>query len=396
MNTPTKSWETRKGRTMAVLCIAVFLVGARVSAAAEDIQHFKMLSTVEYTGKGQFENKAQTQFEVKKQQLSDDRVQYTVTTNDFSLTAEPDVMSFVVDQKTKRISTLSDDLSLLQNVNNRCISSMKHVTRKNIGKTWKQSLDLSPFHHSLPNELKFTLTAMKLSTKKYGDMIAVRALSEPFQVNVLRVGEGMKKVKSKVGAAYLFDWNMEDIYVSIFVFEAQAKIDAPNEKLRHEIATYKTNASGVPVDLTGLGKEFENFVSKVGLSGKGIKVTEKSPLPRWSRSEGLRAAQVTNICAALACEGAPNPVAMICLPAARTVALQSAGKVATAAQMGTISSMLAKTIPGMTGMKISIAPGFMGMGLGTAGAIAGGTAGTVAIAGGLDSGGSSHRSPSSP
>ncbi len=175
------------------------------------------------------------------------------------------------------------------------------------------------------------------------------------------------------------------------MFDATTKNGGgPREKLHHEIATFRTNAAAEPVDLSGLGKKFEKLVRKLALRKKGIKVVKEVTLPHWARFEGLSAAQVTNICAATACEGALNHVATICIPAARTVALQSAGRLASIGTIGTVSSALGASIPAVGAMKIAVAPAFMGVGLGTAGIVAGGTVGTVAIAG---TSSSSSRSP---
>ena len=98
--------------------------------------------------------------------------------------------------------------------------------------------------------------------------------------------------------------------------------------------------------------------------------------------------------AAMACEGALNPVVTVCIPAARVVAMQCFGRLASADELRSISALLAKSVPGIGAMKIAVAPASMGIGLGTAGTAAGATAGTVAIAGGGSAGGSDARSPS--
>ena len=372
---------------------------------SEGVQHYKMLSTVEYAGNTQFRNQVEMLFTVRKEFLSDDKVKYSISTNDFELIGsemEPgerlssNELLFVIDGKTRGLTGCGGDLALLEKVNNQCVRSLKKVTRENIGKTWKQSFKLSFLDHLLTDELKFTLTAIQLKTKVFGEMIAVRALSEPFSVKAVKEEGGVGDVKCRMNAVYVFDSGIEDIYLSISVFEATTKINGSKETLRYEIATYKADSSGAAVDLSGLGKEFEKFVRKVGLTGKAIKVNKESSLPQWAHYEGLAAAQVTNLCAATACEGALNPVASVCLPAARTIALQSGGKLAMATQLGAISGLLVKSIPGASGMQVAVAPAaFMGVGLGTAGAIAGGTAGTIAIAGGGGGDDGGTRSPSS-
>ncbi len=168
--------------------------------------------------------------------------------------------------------------------------------------------------------------------------------------------------------------------------------------MRHEVATYRTDSAGASVDLSGLGREFEKFVRKVGLSRKGVKVVKESPLPQWAQSEGLAAAQVANICAAMACEGAPNPVITVCIPAARTVGAQSLGQIpsiGTFATAETVAGSLGKSVVGIGTMKIAAAPAVLGMGLGTATTVAAGGA----VAGGLaiaEHNSTKHRSPTSP
>jgi hypothetical protein len=372
----------------------------------QDVEYYKMLSTVEYTGQGQFIHQVETMLTVQKENISKNKTGYSISSRDFSLSEagmntrqDSHELSFIIDEKTKRISSGGRNLTLLEKVHNYCVNSLQKVTKQNIGKTWKQSFDLSSFDYSLPKKLTFTMTAMQENTEKYGQMIAVRALSEPFVVKVVKAKEGLKNVKSRIRAAYLFDWNVEDVYLSISVFEATGNIDSSNEKLRHETATYKTNAQGVAADLKGISKDFEKFIRKVGLTNESVNVTKKVSLPRWAQSEGLRAAQIGNICAATSCEGAINPVITVCLPTARTVALQSFGNIASAGQIGNIGVILAKNIPAMSGMKIAVAPAWAGLGLGTAAhvtGLAGATAGGIAIAENNSNGGSSARSPVTP
>lgn len=398
---------------MIGLSVVLSLLCGKTGLAAENenVQYYKMLSAIEYSGKKQFRNQIETLFTVRKQPLSDDKTQYFISSGDFELVegnlnpeqqSSSGELSFVIDRKTRHLLGATRELSFLEMVNNQCVSSLKKVTKENIGKTWKQSFDLSFLGNAIPGELKFTLTAIQLKTDVLGEMIAVRALSEPFVVKAMKEDGELGSIQSRINAAYLFDSEIEDIYLSISVFDAKTKLNGFKETLRHEVATYRTDAAGVSVDLNGLGrmgKKFEKFVRKLGLTTKRLKVVEESPLPQWVQSDGLVTTQIANICAAMACEGSSNPVATVSIPVARTVALQGIGKLATAEQVATVSSMLVKSVPGVGGMKIAVAPAFMGVGLGTAGAAAGGTAGAVAVAGaggGGSSGGSSARSPSSP
>jgi hypothetical protein len=383
-----------------ILSVMLLLSSGAVGLTSEgqNVQYFKMISVVEYTGKGQFRNQAETLFEVRKEALPNNEVQYFFTGNDQNpnLTNQSSStgFSFILDRNNRHMSGVGEDMAFWAKVNNESIKSLKlKVTQENVGKTWKQTFGLSSISDSLPRSLGFTLTAIKLKTEMYGEMIAVRALSEPFFVKT-----GKDSIRSKINAIYLFDPEIEDIYLSMSVFEATADTNGTKEILRHEVATYRTDSAGASVDLSGLGQEFEKFVRKVGLSSKGVKVVEESPLPQWAQSEGLTAAQVANMCAAMACEGAPNPVVTVCIPAARTVGAQSLGQIpsiGTFATAETVAGSLGKSVTGIGTMKIAAAPG-SGLGLGTTATVAGlGTAGGLAIDNNTG-GDSSHRSPSTP
>jgi hypothetical protein len=367
---------------------------------AEDQQgmhRYKMVSSIEYTGKGQFRNHVETLFTVSKHPLPDNKVQYSLSLEDrdpnIAVSSPSTTLSFILDRNTRHLSGYGQDMALWANVNNEAIKSLTKVTQDNVGKTWKQSIGLLSLGGSLPPTLKFTLAAIEVSTDKFGQMIAVRALSEPFFV---KVGKG--PARCRMNAVYLFDPNIEDIYLSVSVFEASTDINGFGETLRHEVATYKTDAIGTSVDLTGLGTEFEKFAREVGLQTKGAKVTDQTPLPLWAQSEGLAAAQVANICVALACEGAPNPVVTVCMPAARLVAMQSMGQISTVGALGTtgtVAAALGQSVPGIATMKIAMAPAFAGLGLGTTAAV-GGAAAAGGIAISNNSGDSSTRSPTTP
>ena len=319
---------------------------------------------------------------MKKETLSDDKVLYSLSGSNLgpklAQVSSPIEFSFILDRNTRHLSSVGEeDMAFWARVNNESIKSLKKVTKDNVGKTWKQSINLSSLGDSLPGELRFTLTAMELNTDVFGEMIAVRALSEPFFVE-----SGKGSLRSKINAIYLFDPKIEEIYLSISVFETTK--DANGKKtLRHEVATYRTNAAGASVDLNGLGSKFKKFIRKVGLSRKSVKIVKKSPLPQWTQSEGLAAAQVANICAAMACEGALNPVVTVCIPSARIVAMQSLGQIPSIgafATAETVAGSLGKGVTGMGTMKIAAAPAWAGYGLGTATTVAGGTAGGLAIA----------------
>jgi hypothetical protein len=377
---------------------------AVLAAENENLQHYKMISTVEYTGKGQFRNQAETIFTVRKQPLPDDKVRHCLSANNFDLAGDglnseqqpfSKDLSFIIDRKTRQLSGVDENLALWAKINNECVNSLRKVTKKDVGKTWKQSFNLSSLGEALPGELKFTVTAIQVKTQVFDEMIAVRALSEPFVVKAAKGKGDVGPVLSRVNAIYIFDPEIEDIYVSISVFEATTNINGPEEKLRREVVTYRTDAMGVPADFSGLGRNFERFVRKVGLHRKSLKVDKASPLPQWALSEGIHAAQLTNMYAAMACEGAFNPVVTVCIPAARVVEMQCFGGLVSADELESVSALLAKSVPGMGTLNIAAAPAFMGAGLGTAGVIAGGTVGAIAIADGGSSS-SSARSASTP
>jgi hypothetical protein len=388
---------------MMTLIVTMLLSSGTIGLASEEqnVQHFKMISVVEYTGKGQFRNQAETLFEVRKEAFSNTEFQYIITGNDLNPNlndkSSSTTFSFILDKNSRLMSGGGQETAFWAKINNESIKSLKiKVTKDSVGKTWKQSFALSSISDSLPSNLGFTLTAIELKTDVYGDMIAVRALSEPFFVKT-----GNDSIRSRINAVYLFDTEIEDVYLSISVFEGSTDFNGYKEVLRHEVATYMTDSAGRSVNLSGLGHEFEKFVRKVGLSRKALKIEEESPLPQWAQSEALTAAQVANICAALACEGAPNPVTTVSMPAIQTIGAQSLGKIPSIgsfAMAPTVAGSLGKGVVGIGTMKIAAAPAVLGMGLGTANTIAAGAAaGGLAIAENNSSGGGrSNRSPVLP
>ena len=172
------------------------------------------------------------------------------------------------------------------------------------------------------------------------------------------------------------------------------------------MTTWKVDAAGQPANFNEVGnnKDFAKLTSKLGVT-ESLKVVKAAPLPQWARSEGVRAAQVANLCGAVSCEGALNPVATIYLPVASTVGLQSLGKGLTAGTLltaaggeeGAEGSDTAGGGAGGEGFRLwpPFAEGLgwnwstaaWGTGLGLGGAAAGGA---------FDSDHSSHRSPIVP
>ncbi len=383
-----------------VLCITL-AISAQVIADEGDgkVKHFKMISNVEYSGKGQFRNQEEMIFTVSESPLSDQQVLYSLSAKSVDLAGKslgagrlsvPKEFSFIIDKRTRGLSTDESDVAFLAKINNACVDSLKKITRENIGQTWQQSFNLSGVDKVLPGELKMTLKAIQLKSDLLGELIAVKAVSEPFNFSIIESDGDKGSVRCSTGAVYLFDTEIEEIYMSISIFNAVTKINGFKENLRNEVATYKTDAKGNPVDLSGLGRDFGKFTKDLGLKEKGLEVKEKTVLPYWAQSQGLYVAQVANVCTATACEGAANPVATVFMPTSQVVKRQGLGSPKTVDAMS-VSKVLARDVPGVASMKIAVAPTFMGIGLVEGAAIAGGT---VAIAAGSSSSSSSSRSPS--
>jgi len=390
-----------RGLKSIVFVSAILLVclsGAIASVTSGEVKShsFNAISTIEYTSKvGQYRSQASTLFDVEKTSMENNVVSYSITSPDLSGLPEgfDKRLSFVVDRSNRKIASESRDLSLIEYVNNQCVQSFKKLTPERAGTSWKQSFKLSVPGLSLPKSLDLNLSATSLKSKSQGDLLAVRALSKPFDLTVKDSKGKESSIKCKIGTVYLFDASVEDIYLSISVFEASTNMNGYSETLRHEVATYRTNEYGKAVDLKGMGKEFEKFVRKVGLKTKPVVVTKKTALPEWARSEVLPAAKASNICAATACEGALNPVVSICAATTQAMTLQSAGFISSGGAPMLVSKSLVQAVPGMGGMKIAMAP-FMGVGMGTAGAIGGGSAAGIAAGGG--GGGGSRGGADSP
>jgi hypothetical protein len=387
---------------MVILGIVLLLFNVGdVGSGEENIQHYKVLSSVEYSGETQFNSQVGTILTVKKKILPDGKVQYVISSSNLDLVegklyprqgAPSKKLSFNLDNGTRHLSVDINGLKFLEKVNNNCVSFLKEVTKDNVGKTWKQSFNMPFLEHLLEGKMRFTLTAIQLNTKVSGEMIAVRALSEPFIIKVANAKGGKDNVRARINSVYLFDTKLEDIYMSISVFEAETN---SKEKLRHEVATYKTDATGKSVDLSGLGKEFEKLASKLGLADKSIKAVKKSPLPQWVQHEGLAAGQAANICAAIACEGALNPVTTIFVPTNRIFEMQLFGDSVLIEMAGPVSRMLGNNVIGMGSLRIAAPLTIPGLSPATAALVAGGGAAAVVGAGG-GGGGDHDRSPSTP
>lgn len=318
--------------SLSVLLLPTF---GRPSLASQDktVHRYKLLSTLEYSGQGQFSSEFETLCTVKKLISSGDKVQFCLSANDADLPGDKlnageqislKELSFVIDDKTQHLSATGTELAFLEKVSNQCVRTLKKVAKENVGKTWKQGFDLSSLGNSLPGELRLTLTAIPVKTEAFGELIAVRALSEPFSVKTAEDKTGVGSVQCRVNCVYVFDPELEDIYLSVSIFRAATNVRGFNEMLQHSVATRKADAEGKPLDLSELGKDkdFEKLVSKLGVTSN-VAVVKGGSLPQWAKVDGVRAAQVANVCAATSCEGALNPVATVFLPAAQIIQLQS-------------------------------------------------------------------------
>lgn len=385
--------DSRKSIVTGTAAAALVMLALAFSqTATAQTQHYKMISSVEYSGRGQFKHRAESLFTVEKQELADDKVRFTISDNGKVISG--DDISFIVDRANKNLTTDDSSLRLFESVHDRCVRSLKKVTSKNVGTTWKQSFNLAWLGNTMPREMNFTMTAIDLKTEALGDMIAVRALSEPFAFGIVDADGKFHTARCKVNSVYVFDSQIEDVYMSMTACEITGTVNGYREVLRHEVATYRTDASAIALDFTGLSKSFEKLVRKVGLRSRDLRVKKSTKLPVWITRDALHIVTLADTCAALACEGASNPVVTVCIPAGKMVTMQGLGHIASSPGIGTVAGSLAKGVGTLGGMKIAVAPGIMGMSPAAVGGVAGGsTAAGVAGGGG---GGSSARSPSTP
>lgn len=303
---------------IAMIIMSLFFVINQPVMGQGNTLHYKMISTVEYAGKGQFRNQVETMYLADKETMSDGRVKYIISPDESNMEAGQErplsTFSFIINEETQQMSSVDDNMTFWADVHNASAKSLRKVSSDYIGRTWRQAIDLSTLNDVLPGEINFTLTAISVKSNSYGDMIAVRSLSEPFFV---KISKGF--FRARINTVYLFDSEIDDVYLSISVFEATTTANGYKESLRHEVATYKTDRTGVPVDLSNIGNDFERLVAKVGLSKSSLEIVEEESLPRWASEKGLRAAQIANICSAAVCEGALNPVPVVSMPTAKIV-----------------------------------------------------------------------------
>jgi hypothetical protein len=328
-------------RFFIVLCVFVHVMCMNCLAGNnEGVEYYKMISTVEYSGDGQFRDQTETSYSVTREVFANDRVRYSFLMSDpnagKSRKASSD-FSFVIDKKTGLMSAAGRDLAFWAQINNASVKSLDKVTKDYIGKTWKQTVDLSSVSGSPINDISFTLTAIDVRTRAFGNMIAVRTLSEPFFVTIDK-----GPLRCRVNSVYLFDQEVEDVYLCISVFVADTDVRGTKENFRHEVATYRTDSSGRPLDLSDVGKDFEALVAKVGLRRDSLQIEHEADLPNWAHEKGVPVAQVASICSGAVAEGAMNPSTLVSTVTAKTLGTQIYG--AGGAAGGT--SLYAKLVSG--------------------------------------------------
>jgi hypothetical protein len=227
----------------------------QIQNSGQRTDYFHLISTVEYTAKEdkekkQYRHQAEACFAVTSWQTSAAQKHYRISTDQLKLKngyvykEYKDISQINYDLTEQRYMTaVDDDLQHLKIMNNECVDTLKDKDIKGTGKTWTCRFDLRKFeHYSLPAELKFTVSSIKVPTKKLGDLVAVRAISDPFMVKAVGQVEDYGYVKCQVASVYLFnpyvlDRNGEDLYVSATAFVATTKMDDVSQEYRYEFGT---------------------------------------------------------------------------------------------------------------------------------------------------------------
>ncbi len=389
--------KTSMSLCMVILSLAIVLTCKAKPALANkppQQQFYKMVSTVEYTGQGRYRSEAEAIITVDRKDISDDKRSYTISSEQLDMrcsqdkTSKEQGFSFVYDQRTKKVSGCPKSLVPIQNKCNSCIPSLTTITKENIGKTWKQEFEKICFGGQCYSDMKFTVTAKKFETDQLGELIGVRALSEPVKLSPATTNPEEKKKQNitlRANTFYLFDSDMERVYLSASTFEQTTSINGYKEKVRYETAAYQTDARGNSVDLTGLDGKFAKFVRKVGLSRKPMEIEEDEevPLPVWVHSSdmGVTSVQTCNMAGGLACEGASNPVALFFMPINQALQVQSRGAYGVAGGSGTVGVAMVGDVVGLGGMNVVAPATIFGVSHGAAATMAGIGMGTTALVG---------------
>ena len=120
----------------ALTLLLVLFCAVPLAAQGESVQHYKMISTVEYVGNGQFRNQVETLFTVARQPMSDNKVHYSLSTKDVGLVGGSvnsaqqlslQGLSFVIDRDAQHLSAVGEDMAFWQKVNNDCVKSLNKV-----------------------------------------------------------------------------------------------------------------------------------------------------------------------------------------------------------------------------------------------------------------------------
>lgn len=322
---------TRQGITWWLSCrlvlfVVVFSPGVFASqpeaSTSQDAEHYTIVSRILYTGEGQYANGIERQVTVNKEPLAGSNYQYVISGSEGF-----DEISFTIDKQAREMSRYSDNAQLWALVNNKCMETLVNVTKENIGKTWQQRFDLRPVVKNMTT-LEMTLAAIEIEHETLGKLIAVRSISSPFVVDIAG-GTAL----SRINSVYLFDSEIEHVYLGFSVFESATTANGLEEVLRHEIVTYRTDSNGNAVNLKGLGETFDRFIAHVGID-KEFEVKQPVDLPQWARTDGLKASQISNISSSLACEGNMNPVISLAVSSAQLALAQVEGTPSPAAGPG--------------------------------------------------------------
>src|SRR4030065_243154 len=164
--------KNRDNRTFTLIMLLSFIFVTMfgtlsMASQGKNIQHYKLLSILEYSGENQFKSEFEINCTIKRFALSDDKIQYVISTNNQTEAASSQKageqcslndLSFIVDNKTRILSTTDTGLAFLEKVANECSKTLTAVTRDNIAKTWQQRFNFSSIDNSLPRQLRFTLT----------------------------------------------------------------------------------------------------------------------------------------------------------------------------------------------------------------------------------------------
>ena len=179
-----------------IISVMLFVLAAAAVQAGGG-EYYKMISTVEYSGAGQFRSQAEMLFTVGKETLSDGKARYVLSGQDMAAYSDDGSMSFVVDGKNQGLDLGGKDLAFLNEVSSLCGKTLQKANMA-VGKTYQKSFNLSAIKGLPFEQLKFALTSMKVNSEKSGSLVAVRALSEPFTMKVTDSGGKSRPVSPNI------------------------------------------------------------------------------------------------------------------------------------------------------------------------------------------------------